>query len=94
MEPIRLVVGRALPLPRADVDTDQIIPSHWLKRLERTGYGAYGEDEGAPAGSGAGFFANAGADAAMIIANRAIRFMAAPPCGSQAGSTPAVDPAG
>ena len=40
MEPIRLVVGRALPLPRADVDTDQIIPSHWLKRLERTGYGA------------------------------------------------------
>src|SRR5205814_4050246 len=40
MEAIRLVVGRALPLPRADVDTDQIIPSHWLKRLERTGYGA------------------------------------------------------
>jgi 3-isopropylmalate/(R)-2-methylmalate dehydratase small subunit len=39
MEPIRRVVGRALPLERADVDTDQIIPSHWLKRLERTGYG-------------------------------------------------------
>jgi 3-isopropylmalate/(R)-2-methylmalate dehydratase small subunit len=39
MEPVRLVVGRALPLARADVDTDQIIPSHWLKRLERTGYG-------------------------------------------------------
>jgi len=39
MEPVRRVVGRALPLGRADVDTDQIIPSHWLKRLERTGYG-------------------------------------------------------
>jgi 3-isopropylmalate/(R)-2-methylmalate dehydratase small subunit len=39
MEPVRRVVGRALPLAHADVDTDQIIPSHWLKRLERTGYG-------------------------------------------------------
>ena len=39
MEPVRRVVGRALPLARADVDTDQIIPSYWLKRLERTGYG-------------------------------------------------------
>ena len=39
MEPVRRVVGRALPLARADVDTDQIIPSQWLKRLERTGYG-------------------------------------------------------
>ena len=39
MEAVRSVVGRALPLARADVDTDQIIPSHWLKRLERTGYG-------------------------------------------------------
>jgi len=38
MEPVRRVAGRALPLARADVDTDQIIPSHWLKRLERTGY--------------------------------------------------------
>ena len=33
-----MVVGRALPLERANVDTDQIIPSHWLKRIERTGY--------------------------------------------------------
>jgi 3-isopropylmalate/(R)-2-methylmalate dehydratase small subunit len=40
MEPTRLVVGRALPLGRANVDTDQIIPSHWLKRIERTGYAA------------------------------------------------------
>jgi len=39
MEPVRRIAGRALPLARADVDTDQIIPSHWLKRLERTGYG-------------------------------------------------------
>ena len=39
MEPIRVVTGRALPLGRANVDTDQIIPSHWLKRIERTGYG-------------------------------------------------------
>ena len=39
MEPVRRIVGRALPLAREDVDTDQIIPSHWLKRLERTGYG-------------------------------------------------------
>src|SRR5947199_8294986 len=38
MEPIRVVTGRALPLGRANVDTDQIIPSHWLKRIERTGY--------------------------------------------------------
>jgi 3-isopropylmalate/(R)-2-methylmalate dehydratase small subunit len=34
------VTGRALPLGRANVDTDQIIPAHWLKRVERTGYGA------------------------------------------------------
>ena len=39
MKPVRRVVGTALPLARADVDTDQIIPSHWLKRLERSGYG-------------------------------------------------------
>jgi 3-isopropylmalate/(R)-2-methylmalate dehydratase small subunit len=34
------VTGRALPLDRSDVDTDQIIPSDWLKRVERTGFGA------------------------------------------------------
>ena len=39
MEPIRVVTGRAVPLDRADVDTDQIIPSDWLKRVERTGFG-------------------------------------------------------
>jgi len=37
---VQRVVGRALPLDRANVDTDQIIPAHWLKRIERTGYGA------------------------------------------------------
>jgi 3-isopropylmalate/(R)-2-methylmalate dehydratase small subunit len=40
MEPVRVVTGRALPLDRSDVDTDQIIPSEWLKRIERTGFGA------------------------------------------------------
>jgi 3-isopropylmalate/(R)-2-methylmalate dehydratase small subunit len=37
---VRRVTGRAMPLDRANVDTDQIIPAHWLKRVERTGYGA------------------------------------------------------
>ena len=40
MEPVRRVAGRAMPLDRENVDTDQIIPAHWLKRTERTGYGA------------------------------------------------------
>ena len=39
MEPIHIVTGRAVPLDRSDVDTDQIIPSDWLKRVERTGFG-------------------------------------------------------
>jgi 3-isopropylmalate/(R)-2-methylmalate dehydratase small subunit len=33
--------GRALPLDRADVDTDQIIPAEYLKRVERTGFGPF-----------------------------------------------------
>jgi 3-isopropylmalate/(R)-2-methylmalate dehydratase small subunit len=40
MRAVTRVAGRALPLDRRDVDTDQIIPSDWLKRIERTGYGA------------------------------------------------------
>src|ERR1700683_1154963 len=40
MEPVRSITGRAVPLDRSDVDTDQIIPSEWLKRIERTGFGA------------------------------------------------------
>ena len=39
MEPVKEIVGRAVPLNRVDVDTDQIIPSDWLKRVERTGFG-------------------------------------------------------
>jgi 3-isopropylmalate/(R)-2-methylmalate dehydratase small subunit len=40
MKPVQIVTGRAVPLDRSDVDTDQIIPSDWLKRVERTGFGA------------------------------------------------------
>jgi 3-isopropylmalate/(R)-2-methylmalate dehydratase small subunit len=40
MKPISVITGRAIPLDRSDVDTDQIIPSDWLKRVERTGFGA------------------------------------------------------
>jgi 3-isopropylmalate/(R)-2-methylmalate dehydratase small subunit len=39
MEPVAEIVGRAVPLDRSDVDTDQIIPSDWLRRVERTGFG-------------------------------------------------------
>ena len=38
MEPVRTITGTAVPLDRSDVDTDQIIPSDWLKRVERTGF--------------------------------------------------------
>jgi 3-isopropylmalate/(R)-2-methylmalate dehydratase small subunit len=38
MEPVHIVTGTAVPLDRSDVDTDQIIPSDWLKRVERTGF--------------------------------------------------------
>ena len=41
MEAVRAVTGHALPLDRADVDTDQIIPAKHLKRIERTGYGLF-----------------------------------------------------
>jgi 3-isopropylmalate/(R)-2-methylmalate dehydratase small subunit len=39
MNPVRIVQGTAVPLDRSDVDTDQIIPAEWLKRVERTGFG-------------------------------------------------------
>jgi 3-isopropylmalate/(R)-2-methylmalate dehydratase small subunit len=39
MQPVRKITGHAVPLNRSDVDTDQIIPAHWLKRVERTGFG-------------------------------------------------------
>ena len=39
MEPVGEIIERGVPLDRADVDTDQIIPAEWLKRVERTGFG-------------------------------------------------------
>lgn len=41
MEPIGVVSGTMVPLRRAQVDTDQIIPKQFLKRIERTGYGEF-----------------------------------------------------
>ncbi len=45
MEPVKHIHGKILPLPRADVDTDQIIPAKYLKRIERTGFGEFAFDE-------------------------------------------------
>ena len=39
MQAVSIVTGTAVPLDRSDVDTDQIIPAEWLKRVERTGFG-------------------------------------------------------
>jgi 3-isopropylmalate/(R)-2-methylmalate dehydratase small subunit len=41
MEPFKTLTARAMPLDRANVDTDQIIPKQFLKRIERTGYGDF-----------------------------------------------------
>jgi 3-isopropylmalate/(R)-2-methylmalate dehydratase small subunit len=41
MRPFTTHTGRAIPLDRADVDTDQIIPAEHLKRVERTGFGPF-----------------------------------------------------
>jgi 3-isopropylmalate/(R)-2-methylmalate dehydratase small subunit len=41
MEPFRTLTSLAMPLDRANVDTDQIIPKQFLKRIERTGYGDF-----------------------------------------------------
>ena len=41
MEPVKKVEGKALPLGYSDVDTDQIVPSDALKRIERTGFGQF-----------------------------------------------------
>lgn len=38
MEAVHIVSGTAVPLDRSDVDTDQIIPSDWLKQVSRTGF--------------------------------------------------------
>jgi 3-isopropylmalate/(R)-2-methylmalate dehydratase small subunit len=41
MRPVKTVGGKMLPLDRANVDTDQIIPARHLKKIERTGYGPF-----------------------------------------------------
>ena len=41
MEPFKTLTSLAAPLDRANVDTDQIIPKQFLKRVERTGYGDF-----------------------------------------------------
>jgi 3-isopropylmalate/(R)-2-methylmalate dehydratase small subunit len=41
MEPVRLISGAVSVLDRSDVDTDQIIPKQFLKRVERTGFGQF-----------------------------------------------------
>ena len=41
MEPVKKIEGKALPLGWDDVDTDQIVPSDALKRIERTGFGQF-----------------------------------------------------
>jgi 3-isopropylmalate/(R)-2-methylmalate dehydratase small subunit len=41
MKPVRRITGRVAVLDRTDVDTDQIIPKQFLKRIERTGYGEF-----------------------------------------------------
>jgi 3-isopropylmalate/(R)-2-methylmalate dehydratase small subunit len=41
MEPVRRIQSKAMPLNRADVDTDQIIPAKYLKLVERAGFGRF-----------------------------------------------------
>jgi 3-isopropylmalate/(R)-2-methylmalate dehydratase small subunit len=41
MQPVKVIEGTALPVDRSDVDTDQIIPAEYLKRIERTGFGPF-----------------------------------------------------
>ena len=41
MKPVNRITGSMVPLARADIDTDQIIPQKFLKRVERTGYGDF-----------------------------------------------------
>jgi 3-isopropylmalate/(R)-2-methylmalate dehydratase small subunit len=41
MEPIKVISGPVSVLDRADVDTDQIMPARYLKRVERTGFGQF-----------------------------------------------------
>ena len=41
MQPVTVITGSVAPLPRANVDTDQIMPKNFLKRVERSGYGQF-----------------------------------------------------
>lgn len=41
MTPINILTSKAMPLPLQNIDTDQIIPKQFLKRIERTGYGEF-----------------------------------------------------
>ena len=41
MEPVSVITGQLAPLPRANVDTDAIIPKQYLKRVERSGFGPF-----------------------------------------------------
>jgi 3-isopropylmalate/(R)-2-methylmalate dehydratase small subunit len=41
VNPVTVITGSMVPLPRANVDTDQIMPKQFLKRVERSGYGEY-----------------------------------------------------
>ena len=41
MQAVTTITGRMVPLDRADVDTDQIMPKQFLKRIERTGFGEF-----------------------------------------------------
>ena len=41
MEPVKVIAGRALPIDRSDVVTDQLIPAEYLKRIERAGFGPF-----------------------------------------------------
>ena len=41
MTPINIITSTAVPLPLPNIDTDQIIPKQFLKRIERTGYGEF-----------------------------------------------------
>lgn len=41
MNPVDVIRGQMMPLPRANVDTDQIIPKQFLKRVERSGFGPF-----------------------------------------------------
>jgi 3-isopropylmalate/(R)-2-methylmalate dehydratase small subunit len=45
MEPVQIISGAVSVLDRADVDTDQIMPAKYLKRVERTGFGQFLFDE-------------------------------------------------